>query len=252
MCRPSACSSCRTTSPPRSFLPRITTKTGAAVSDNDLRALRDELFRNGTDGRRVAESRDFLALLNVPEIFYVGDTVTVMLAAYLGDDSAVDGILADVRFDARQLTLQSVSPLNCTLESDLSLAAEGEVRLLSHSKTGGGTVFAVLTFKLADDLEGEQVGLVLTGAWRPTTASAAVRPSARILARGAQAHGRRVVRAALPQRAGFRPAVLYDVLLPRTSRGWRSRADYAQAKKAYIGETTVERGSPHNLGHLYR
>lgn len=133
MCRPSACSSCRDDFTAAQLLAADYNENGH-VSDNDLRRLRDELFRGGTDGR-VAESRDFLALLNVPEIFYVGDTVTVMLAAYLGDDSAVDGILADVRFDARQLTLQSVSPLNCTLESDLSLAAEGEVRLLSHSKT---------------------------------------------------------------------------------------------------------------------
>ena len=72
---------------------------------------------------------------------------------------------ADVRFDPQDFTLQSVNPLNCTLESDISRAAEGEIRLLSHSKTGDGTVFAVLTFQISDDLEeGEQVGLVMTGA----------------------------------------------------------------------------------------
>lgn len=65
----------------------------------------------------------------------------------------------------RSSSLQSVNPLNCTLESDISRAAEGEIRLLSHSKTGDGTVFAVLTFQISDDLEeGEQVGLVMTGA----------------------------------------------------------------------------------------
>ena len=218
-----------------------------------LRALRDELFRGGTDGR-VAESRDFLALLNVPEIFYVGDTVTVMLAAYLGDDSAVDGILADVRFDARQLTLQSVSPLNCTLESDLSLAAEGEVRLLSHSKTGGGTVFAVLTFKLADDLEeGEQVGLVLTdasAAYDGVCRRSPERGYSREVRRptGDESFALRFPNA----QVDFDPAVLsYDVLLPEDQPRLEIEADYAQGESVYIGETTIEPGLRRTISVIY-
>ena len=223
------------------------------VSDNDLRALRDELFRGGTDGR-VAESRDFLALLNVPEIFYVGDTVTVMLAAYLGDDSAVDGILADVRFDARQLTLQSVSPLNCTLESDLSLAAEGEVRLLSHSKTGGGTVFAVLTFKLADDLEeGEQVGLVLTGASAAYDGVCRRSPERGYSREVRRPTGDESFALRFPNaQVDFDPAVLsYDVLLPEDQPQLEIEADYAQGESVYIGETTVEPGLRRTISVIY-
>ena len=167
---------------------------------------------------------------------------------------AVDGILADVRFDARQLTLQSVSPLNCTLESDLSLAAEGEVRLLSHSKTGGGTVFAVLTFKLADDLEeGEQVGLVLTGASAAYDGVCRRSPERGYSREVRRPTGDESFALRFPNaQVDFDPAVLsYDVLLPEDQPRLEIEADYAQGESVYIGETTVEPGLRRTISVIY-
>ena len=223
------------------------------VSDNDLRDLRTELFRTGTD-TRIDESRDFLALLSVPEIFYVGDTVTVMLAAYLGDDSAVDGILADVRFDPQQLTLQSVNPLNCTLESDISRAAEGEIRLLSHSKTGDGTVFAVLTFQISDDLEeGEQVGLVMTGASAAYDGVCRSSPERDYSRAARKPTGDESFMLRFPNApVDFDPAVYeYDVLLPEDQPRLEIEADYAPGESVYIGETTVDPGLRRTISVIY-
>lgn len=223
------------------------------VLDNDLRDLRTELFRTGTD-TRIDESRDFLALLSVPEIFYVGDTVTVMLAAYLGDDSAVDGILADVRFDPQQLTLQSVNPLNCTLESDISRAAEGEIRLLSHSKTGDGTVFAVLTFQISDDLEeGEQVGLVMTGASAAYDGVCRSSPERGYSRAARKPTGDESFMLRFPNApVDFDPAVYeYDVLLPEDQPRLEIEADYAPGESVYIGETTVDPGLRRTISVIY-
>lgn len=190
----------------------------------------------------------------MPEIFYVGDTVTVMLAAYLGDDSAVDGILADVRFDARQLTLQSVSPLNCTLESDLSLAAEGRGSAAVAQQDGRRHRVRGAYLQARRRFGGGRAGR--TGADRRLGGLRRRLPPfarARILARGAQAHGDESFALRFPNaQVDFDPAVLsYDVLLPEDQPQLEIEADYAQGESVYIGETTVEPGLRRTISVIY-
>ena len=149
---------------------------------------------------------------------------------------------ADVWPRRAAATLQSVSPLNCTLESDLSpqRARSGCVAQQDgrRHRVRGAYLQARRRFEW-----GEQVGLVRP-AWRPTTAfAAAVRPSAGYCARCAGPRATKSARAALPQRArDFDPAVLYDVLLLEDQPRLEIEADYAQGESVISGKRRSSRG----------
>ena len=226
-----------------------------SVTDNDLKRLANDLLLSGGSVDREPD-KGFLAALSVPEIFFPGDTVNVMLAAYRMDENEThtDAVFAEIVFDPSQLTLSGVYPMTCDIEYDVSDAKDGRVRVLSYNKTGSGNVFAQLVFVINEELEdGTPVGIRME--------NAAVSLDGRCLVSVDRGYSRNIKYPSEEDAfmlyfdntdVDFDPSITeYEVILPADEESFEIRAEYAKGESVYIGNTEIELGRRRTISVLY-
>ena len=192
----------------------------------------------------------------MPEIFFPGDTVNVMLAAYRMDENEThtDAVFAEIVFDPSQLTLSGVYPMTCDIEYDVSDAKDGRVRVLSYNKTGSGNVFAQLVFVINEELEeGTPVGIRME--------NAAVSLDGRCLVSVDRGYSRNIKYPSEEDAfmlyfdntdVNFDPSITeYEVILPADEESFEIRAEYAKGESVYIGNTEIELGRRRTISVLY-